>query len=648
MNHRVLLIVFLFVYPLVFFAQKNPKSIINKQINHLEHDDTLRSRHELLPIEPLPFSGALEDNTIPKKQTEDFYKALKERAYDKKITRQLYDLLIVQESISREEKNQENKKGEDVFIPYKGKIIKSIELKQLDVFGQTIKDTTKKTVSFIESAANSLHIKTHERIIRNNLLIEEGQPVDPLLMADNERVLRKLPYIEDCRIVITNSDHANDSVSVTIVVKDRWSKGFGVVIDDINKGRIELWDRNIFGSGHDNQHNILWNQQKVPNIGYEGIYSAKNIGGSFIDGSFNYVDAFQTNSYLLNFKRKYITPYTKYAGEAIIEKTYTQKNIQYPDTVIKNVPLNYNYYDVWGGRAFLTDRQNTGTYERSSIIIEGRYRKYQYYDRPLTGPRSLYRYHNRSMYMAAIAYAYQGFFRTNLVYSFGRTEDIPYGFLFKVTGGIEDNEYYQRYYSGFNISAGNYLYNIGYIYSGLYMGGFQHKNSFQQGVAGGQASFFSRLMVLDRFMFRQFVDAKFIKGINRFSDEFINMNRQRGINGVSSDSLKGTQRLTLHLETVAFSPYYLYGSRFVFFSFADIGWIGHTAKNIFSNQMYSGFGLGIRIRNERLVFKTLQIRFAYYPVIPEGATVQHVMFSGERVLNPNDFYSNGPGIPVFD
>ncbi len=645
--HSVLFFLFLIVDPMFLYPQDTLHSKESFNASQFTYVDTNRIRENLDPIKPLPFPGQLKDNYSQKEKTHDFYKTLKEKAYDKKITRHLYDLLIVQEEV-KEEKSMENKRGEKKFLPYKGKIIKSIKIKQLDVFGQTIDDTTKKNVSWIESTGNKLHFKTHQRIILNNLLIKNGQAIDPLLLADNERVLRRLPYIEDCRIVISDNKYNSDSVSVIIITKDRWSKGFDIVVDDIDEGRIELWDRNIFGSGHDNQHHILWNQQEKQNIGYEGIYKIKNIGGSFIDGSFNYIDAFETNSYLLSFQRRYVTPYTKYAGNAVFEKTITKKNILYPDTLIKDVPLNLNYYDVWMGRSFLTSKKHNGHSERSSIIIEGRYIKNKYYDRPLTAPQFLHRYHNRSMYLAALAYSRQGFFKTNLVYSFGRTEDIPYGFLFKVTGGIEDNEYYHRSYSGVDVSAGNYVNNIGYFYGGLYLGGFHYKDNIQQGIAGSKGSFFSRLMVLNRFKFRQFVNANYMKGINRFSDEFIDMNRTRGINGFYSDSLRGTQRLSMHIETVTFSPYYLYGFRFVFFGFADIGWIGSSDVNIFTNKMYAGYGLGFRIRNERLVFKTFQVRFAYYPVVPKGATTHNFMLSGERLLNPNDFYSKGPKIPDFD
>ena len=49
------------------------------------------------------------------------------------------------------------------------------------------------------------------------------------------------------------------------------------------------------------------------------------------------------------------------------------------------------------------------------------------------------------------------FYKTNLIYSYGRTEDIPCGVLVNLTAGKEINEYKERFYTGINLSAGHSL-----------------------------------------------------------------------------------------------------------------------------------------------------------------------------------------------
>ena len=69
----------------------------------------------------------------------------------------------------------------------------------------------------------------------------------------------------------------------------------------------------------------------------------------------------------------------------------------------------------------------------------------------------------------------------------------------------------------------------------------------------------------------------------------------------------GTNRMILNTETVVFTPYQPLGFRIAVFGFADFGLIGYS-PNIFKNDFFTSFGLGVRLRNERLVFNTVQIR----------------------------------------
>jgi hypothetical protein len=84
------------------------------------------------------------------------------------------------------------------------------------------------------------------------------------------------------------------------------------------------------------------------------------------------------------------------------------------------------------------------------------------------------------------------------------------------------------------------------------------------------------------------------------------------------------------------------------FSFFDLGIIGSNKKMIFTQDYYAGLGMGIRIRNENLVFKTILIRLAYYPNHP--ADMGGVGFILEEQSRTR-FYSFQPRKPepiVFD
>ena len=91
----------------------------------------------------------------------------------------------------------------------------------------------------------------------------------------------------------------------------------------------------------------------------------------------------------------------------------------------------------------------------------------------------------------------------------------------------------------------------------------------------------------------------------------------------------GHQRLSFHAELITYSDLYLYNFRFLFFGFGDLGLIGPSDESIFNQQAYTGIGIGLRVRNENLVFKTFQIKFAYYPTITDINQFNYLI-SGEN------------------
>ena len=70
-----------------------------------------------------------------------------------------------------------------------------------------------------------------------------------------------------------------DTVDILIIIKDVWSIGFGAEISDINSGEFGIWNKSIFGFGHENQHNIFWDVNGDLQLGYEGIYKISNLAG---------------------------------------------------------------------------------------------------------------------------------------------------------------------------------------------------------------------------------------------------------------------------------------------------------------------------------------------------------------------------------
>jgi hypothetical protein len=529
------------------------------------------------------------------------------------------------------------------FLQYEGYIIRSIRFVKLDVFGATIIDTSAQTSNWFEKRGNMVHIKTNNRILERHLLINEGDAIDPRVLADNVRLFRDQSYIEDARIIVEPVSLMNGFADILIIVKDQWSKAFFIEMSDVNAGKIEVWDRNIFGTGKEIQNNFHWNPEKYGTWGYEAIYNNRNILGSFVDGKFHYTSVFERESYGMQFNRKFYTPNTKYAGGASAYYLSSMRNIWNSDSGYFYQQVSSKKADIWIGRSLKLNKNAEIFKNRVNLIVASRLYKENYIDRPEVSDRLYYEFHDKSVWLNTIALSSQSFYQSNLIYSYGRTEDIPIGSLVNFTFGPEFGEFNNRMYTSISFSGSNYITNLGYWYLQIGEGGFLTKSgNFEQAIFQLRLKYISNLFIYNRFKFRQFFNVNFTRGVKRFEDDRITINEQYGLRGFNESNVVGLQRLNINMETVAFTPWYSFGFRFTFFGYMDFALLGSESTNLLYEDVYTGLGIGTRIKNERLVFPTFSFRLGFYPNLKDLPFSERMHFSGEPKLQPDNFYVTSP------
>jgi len=170
---------------------------------------------------------------------------------------------------------------------------------------------------------------------------------------------------------------------------------------------------------------------------------------------------------------------------------------------------------------------------------------------------------------------------------------------------------------------------------------------FEQGLFKTDLRFFSTLIDIKRWKFRQFISINYTYGIDRFPHEFIDIRDRNGIRGLRSNTLRGTQRFLLNLETVSFTPLEIIDFKFAVFGFFDLGLINDGKRNIFKESSQTGFGLGFRIRNDNLTFKAIEFRIAFYPDAPTGISNTDFDLSGNSAFNFSDFLITRPEPSIF-
>ncbi|MGD0582029.1 MAG: hypothetical protein ABR974_03685 [Bacteroidales bacterium] len=577
-------------------------------------------------------TNLIKSRYIPDKGTVIFYDSLKNKASKTLFTKALFDLVIVRPDTVDQQKIIN--KSDDRFKAFSGVRIRKITIQRLNAFGANVSNPGYYQPTGTEKILNETHVNTRENVIRKNLIFNEGDSISPLKLADNERILRQLPYIEDARIIVVPV--SAEEADIIVITKDVYSLGASYSFRGKNRGSFWLFDKNLIGSGHEFQIEVPYsvNSSDSPGIGL--TYYLNNIKKSFANLTLSYYNGLGKRSYGGSLIRNLVSSETKYAGGITINQMYTSANL---DTLPVPAPLYYNYQDYWLQRSFLVDR-NTVT----RIIGGIRFINDNIFERPQINPDSYYALQKKEDFLGSIAFSRQKFYKTNLVYSYGRAEDIPYGGLFRITGGAERNEFKNRAYLAADGAFGGSLPSIGYFQYSAGIGAFLRSGSTEQGVLTTQLMYISNLSISGEFKLRNFVTIDFTRGFSRYTDEYITILKENGFTGFSNDSLRGGQRVRLSLESVLFTPGSYLGFHFAFFGFADMAFLAGTKQIISNGAFVTGIGVGLRIRNDNLVFNTFQIRLGFFPNAPEYTEQTNLIISGEQQLVPTTFVPGPPAL----
>lgn len=531
------------------------------------------------------------------------------------------------------------------FLSYEGKVISNVSIVRFDAFGYSVYDTTIAPERNIEKFGNKLHIKTWRRIVQNNLLFKEGDKVIPFDMAETEQLLHQSNYFEDANILIqTLSD--TGLVRVFVITKDRWTMSVGMQYSSPERMKFALSERNFAGLGIRAKTIAFYDKAFPDKWSYLGEFEVPNYFGSYISSNFFIRKGHAHETYLMKFNRDFYASKTKYAGGVELVKSDEPYKIFTSDSVIQT---NYQSQDYWIGRSIRVSPRST-TRAPFNLVLAVRYNRKDFFKAlPVTIYQNPF-FHSQENYVLSLGLSNQNIYRSSLYYGFGNTEDIPVGFKIQVTSGIQQSSFQRRFLIGGELSAAE-ITPVGYLFLSSRLGGYLAEGpKVEQAVINIRAQYFSNLYHIGRNDIRHFVRYDFTRGVSRFDGEreYVVLSNNYGVRGLSSPSLYGQTRLMFNFESMMYSPHYIYGFRPAFFVFADFGMVGSSDELIYQNTLYSGFGIGLRLKNESLIFPTFLFRIGYYPTLPADADVAYWFISTENRRTFEQFRVKEPYILQYE
>ena len=534
-----------------------------------------------------------------------------------------------------------NGKSEDPYLPYEGKIIRHIYIETLN-FDRSMKDTSKRDNSFGARVGNRLHKSTRKFVIRENLFIRENTPLNAFKLADNERYIRTREYIQDARIIVMSIPNNPDSVDITVFTKDLFSIAGGAASNVLNHINADVYDANLAGMAQRLEVSGLYDHNRNPNFGYGGLYRKDDIAHSFIDATVGYsvmnVNAFtneEESTKFLNLTRQLVSPYSRFAGGLTLSQDQSYNLYHYPDSLFYK--YQYNLFDGWAGYnlgiKLLTATNNT--------IRDRRFFSVRYYNRTFSqlpyqistfGPV----FNNSEAVLGQMTFFRQDYYKTQYIYGFGTTEDLPYGYNIAVTSGWQKTWINQldleRPYAGVNASDYIATNRGDFIQLFIRTGGFLYHDKVQDGSFLIGATAFSRIIFWNSTKIRQYLNFSYTHLYNRVTYEPLMINNFFGPRGFLSDSVYGARRLSIQLETEFYLKYKFLGFQFAPFPFGDLTLITPENAAYSLSSLYTSVGGGVRARNPNLVFQTIELRAFYFPVAPTN------MIGFKIVINSNIRY----------
>jgi hypothetical protein len=423
----------------------------------------------------------------------------------------------------------------DPYKKYHGKIIRSITIAPVG-FNYNLNDTVPVKNSLPVKIANGLHKNTYAEVIRKNLFFRQGQRFYPLVVADNERFLRDQAFLRDAIIVVFPSAYSTDSVDVIVLTRDVFSIGGDFDVALFNRGKTEVKEENLAGSGNRFAVYGFYDKDRSPNQGLGAELVLRNVRGTF----FNWTNGFKTFNPAFNSGRSeeiniysqvekpMVSRYTAITGAAEISY-HSTINGYLADSVYTN-DFRYRYIttDAWAGFNFGYNRgrkKDSENYLRHFVAVRTFYNdfikvpvKYRNeYD---------YRYADVNGVLFSYSLYRQNFYRTNFIYGFGRYEDVPEGINTTLITGYTSKQGVKRAYYGFEMEGSRFNKKEGLFLYTVKTGGYVNNKKFQDVDILLGLNHFTKLFTINKFWYnRSFMGISYTR---QLKTHFLEMARLPG------------------------------------------------------------------------------------------------------------------------
>lgn len=492
----------------------------------------------------------------------------------------------------------------DRYKRFAGRPIAVVLIHQVERFSSAADQDGVGDDSTFSSLAKKFQTHTRAATIRQYLLFESGDNVDPFSLADSERMLRDLDFVDDVRIVLVPLAGDDEAVAVVVETRDRFPLGVTFKFVDVTRYELGFFSSNVAGLGVRFDNQVIYRDDRTPNLGYRGVLRQNNFGGTFVAGAVVFEDSYRRLQKGIILERELIHPAIQWVGGTGYVRTRERDAGPNPDDA--------EISDIWMGRVYQLRKRPASVRTARPVLVPAlSYTRKTFLDRPAVSRDSFRAFHNRQNYLVGLTFQRFKNYKTSYLFEMGETENFPSGSIVKLSTGYQDGEFHDRA-MGYFQTAYYAARNRGDVFFGLFdIGGFFRNGLYEDGSLIGRVAYITPLMGRETWKSRFYVSLNYARAINRVSSNVLRLGNASGIRGMEDNLVRGNQRVVGNFEYRLFTPWQALGFRFMLMGFVDVGTVTGEDDPVFEARIYTSVGLAVRIQNPNLVLPATQLRVAF-------------------------------------
>ncbi len=496
----------------------------------------------------------------------------------------------------------------DRYVAYAGRTIAVVIVHQVD----RLRPDDAPRGELMSSMARALRPYTRESVLRQYLLFHQDEVLDPLKLADSERLLRGIEYVADVRLHVVPLTGAEDEVAVVVEIRDRLPVGVRWTARDVDRFEAGLFHSNVGGLDLRLAADLRYRRNVTPETGWGGELRKRNMGGSFVDAQLGYEDSWRGLERRAAFIREEAHPDIRWVGglswNERLERDPTREAVQ------------VDVADGWVGRVIrLHGDPDAARGTRPVLVPAVGWARVHHDRRPAVTPDSNLAWHDSRQLLAGLTLARTRDYRTSFLDGLGETENLSGGQGLKLSVAYVDGEFRDRtgiFLQGWRqaVRGRGDVLNLG-----LDAGGFLRDGRLEDATLRAAAHYVSPLLGGGRWPSRLLAGLRYHRAVRSTGSEPLSLAEGLGPRAFDLPLLAGDRRLALDTEWRLFPPWAVYGFRCQVFGYADAAMIAGRGSSLGDQPVRASAGLGLRLGNPDLVLPVLELRVAFLSGMDDNA-----------------------------